>query len=403
MASVNFPSNSSFSFQWCNSIRLIDISEWRTIFGEKGVKSYNLFLATEDSNFKGVNHCYLKIYKKGKIASILPCFDFNMNVIALLNNNKKLPVFWRQIQKLLPDLLNPKILTVGLYIANFHDFIKIKSDTENDFKEIRKIINQELMKKEKEIDAQLVFVRDIRESEIGRVKNALNKKFHFYRSFPTTIIPVGGKFSPYPAGLKSEYRQRYEEAKEQFEQNFHWEVVDDFSEYIELRDNLQLKVLNKTRYRIEKEQNNNFFFNVKKRFPTQSFLIVAKDKLGEIRVMNLLLEEEDKLHSLYYSIKSKKEDDSILYLNSMYKTVEIAEAKGKKYVELGQMLYELKIQSGALIDNIYHGFSSSNMVRHFFTKKILKYLVPPINSFPVYEEELEHELNKRLQGKGFCI
>ncbi len=399
MASVAFSSNSSIKFKWCNSIRLIDISEWEAVFGKRDSKSYNLFLAIEDANFKGVGFHYLKIYNKGHIASIVPCFDYRFDLIGFASNKKPFR-FLGKMQKFSYDFFYPRMLVIGPYISNNENFIEIISDTEEDYREIRKVINLKLKSKKKEINARFVYITNIRKNEFEKIKNIFNKKFSFYRSFSNAILPIGDKSTPYPFGLKDENKQQYENSKKQFDQNFYWEVVSDFSKYAGLLEKLELKILYKFSKSYE-TQNSSFLTNIQKRFPDQSFLIIAKDKCGQIRVVNLLLEEKDKLFSLYYGIKSM-EDDEILYRNSLYKTIEIAEERGKEYIELGGMIHELKVQSGAFLDERYAGFYTSPHWK-LITKRVLKRCLPSAIPPSAYTKEAEDKAIEKLQAKGFCM
>jgi len=397
----SFPNN-NITFEWCNSVKQIHVSEWETIFGKRDIKSHNLFLAMEEANFTDVDYYYLKIYNRGKIASITPCLDYKLDIIDLLAN-KKLRDLLNKMRKVSPNFLKLKTFVVGSYAATCEGFVEILSDKEEDYREIQKIINRELKKKGKETKSKFIFIKDVREVEIEKVKNILNEDFHFFVSFPTTLIPVGGKCTPYPAGLRSKYKQRCRHAKKLFELDFHWEVINDFSQHTKLLEELYLNVLHKAKNRFE-VLNASFFANINNRFPEQSFSMIAKNKNGQVRVMTVVLEEEDRLLPLYLGIEYMNDDARILYLNTIYKTIEIAEAKGKEFVELGQTSYDPKVRSGAFLDNVYYGFSSSGLFRRLLIKHVFKYLfAPPVISTHAYTKEARNEAIEKFRSNGFRI
>ncbi len=403
MGSTGLYPNSNIEFHWCSSVKQIDVLEWETIFGKREIKSYNLFMAMEEAGFADVDYYYLKISNREKILSIIPCFGYRLDIIDLLVN-KKLRDILNKIRKIAPDFLKLKTFVAGSYAATCEGFIEIQAETKEEYLEAKRIINLQLKEKGKELKSKFVFIKDVRENQIEKVKSILDENFCFFSSFPTTLIPVGGKYSPYPGGLRKKYRQRYKRFKKLFDNQFHWEIVPDFSQYTELLGELYFNVLRKAKNRFE-VLNADFFANINKHFSGQSFLMVARDKESlEIRLMTIVLEEEDRLLPLYLGIKYKDDDTRILYLNTIFKTIETAETLGKELIEFGQTSYDPKVRSGAFAENIYYGFSSPEPFMQLVIKHIFKYMfMPPAIPSHSYMEDAGCEAVAKLRAKGFSV
>ncbi|WP_270415508.1 hypothetical protein [Bacteroides ovatus] len=59
--------------------------------------------------------------------------------------------------------------------------------------------------------------------------------------------------------------------------------------------------------------NASFFENINTLFASKSFLLVAKDKSGEVSLMILILEDEKCLIPLYMGVKYKTDDTRVVY------------------------------------------------------------------------------------------
>ncbi|MFT0573950.1 hypothetical protein [Bacteroides thetaiotaomicron] len=120
--------------------------------------------------------------------------------------------------------------------------------------------------------------------------------------------------------------------------------------------------------------------------------------------MEIVLEENDRLLPLYLGIKYGDDNTKILYLNTIFRTVEEAEIRRKELLDFGQTSYYPKVMSGALVENIYYGFWSNKfflkrMIRHLFKKIFLPPLVPE----NVYLEQYKEKAYRLLENKGFIL
>lgn len=395
--------SSEFTAQWCTSINEIDRTDWTKIFGNSRIKAYDFFQAMELSNFLNVEYHYLLIRKQGVMASIIPCFCYHLDLLQLVTS-RNIQLMVKSLRCLLPGFFKLKTFVTGSYAATCEHFIEYDHDlNEEEISALTGVLNRQLKKEYQNTNSQILFIKDVRERDIYYAKDILDEDFYFFVSFPTTAIPVFKEELPYPQALRKKNRKRYRIFKERFEANFTWEIITDFKSYIPLLTELYQNVLERAKNKFE-VLNGEFFYNINNSFPDTSFLLVAKDKSGEIRLMEIVLEENDRLLPLYLGIKYANDDTKVLYLNAIFRTVEEAEIRGKELLDFGQTSYYPKVMSGALVENIYYGFWSDK----FFLKKMIRYLfkkifLPPLIPENIYLELYKEKVFKLLENKGFVL
>lgn len=395
--------SNDLSFKWSSSISEIPNSAWENIFGKSIIKSQLFFQAIEHSEFAEVSYHYLQICKHGTILSIVPCFCYELNFLNLTTSSTAKKII-KIIRKIYPSFFKIKAFVTGTYAASCEHFIEYATDISLEDKNlVAQLIDLQLKDKSKATGAKFIFIKDVRERGINHVKQILNKDFIFFVSFPTAAIPILPN-CVYPQALKKKNRKRYKTYTEKFDKEFRWEIVTDFGgkythEFMELYQNVLDKAKNKFEF-----LNERFFNNINIEFPGKSFLLVAKSHDGETRLMELVLEEEDKLIPLYIGIKYKTDDTKILYLNAIFRTIKEADARNKSFVDFGQTSYYPKVMSGALVENIYYGFWSDRfllkwLINHIFQKIFL----PPAILESVYLETYKNEACQILEDKGFTL
>lgn len=391
-----------FSTKWNTTVQEISTTDWEAIFGESIIKNKRLFLAMEKSCLPNISYYYLQIIKHETILSIIPCFCYNIDILNLITSPTAKYIL-QAIRKIHPNFFRIKALVTGTYAASCEHFIEYKSDIGTEKKNIVKtIINEQLKNKCKETQCKFILIKDIRGRSIRNIQQLLDKDFHFVSSFPTTAIPILPQ-QEYPKALKSKYRKRFYDYKKIFEENFTWEIARDYTNYVNQFTVLYNNVLYKAKNKFE-FLNVDFFSNINIHFSKDSFLLMAKDKKGETRLMILIFEEKDCLIPLYMGVKYKTDDTRILYIHALGRMVKEAEYRKKKYIDLGQTSYYPKVMSGAFVEDLYYGFWSNrylwrlliqNVFPHIFT---LQYI--PEN---IYLEKYKTIASKILENKGFKL
>lgn len=395
-------SSNDISFKWGSSISEIPNSDWEKIFGKSIIKSQSFFQAIEFSEFTEVSYHYLQIHKHGTILSIVPCFCYELDFLNLTTSSTIRELI-KAIRRVYSGFFKIKAFVTGTYAASCEHFIECVADISKEDKTLlAQMINQQLKSKSKETKAKFIFIKDIRERSIDHVRQVLMDDFHFFVSFPTTAIPIIPSCA-YPQALKKKNRKRYNKYTKKFDTDFIWEIVTDFSdctsEFMELYQNVLNKAKNKFEF-----LNERFFKNINSGFSEKTFLLIAKSRDGEIRLMELVLEDEDNLIPLYLGIKYKTDDTKVLYLSAIFKTVKEAEAKGKKLVDFGQTSYYPKVMSGALVENIYYGFWSDHYILKWLINNVFKKIfLPPAIQESVYLKAYENEAFQILEERGFFL
>lgn len=392
-----------FSFKWSSSISEIPNSVWEKIFGKSIIKNLLFFLAVEHSKFVEVSYHYLQVYKYGSILSIVPCFCYMLDFLNITTQSSTKTLI-KTIRKIYPRFFKIKVLVTGSYVASCEHFIEYATDiTPEDKRLVAELVNQQLKNKSKETRSKFIFIKDIRERSIKYVKEVLDDDFYYFITFPTTAIPILPDCA-YPQALKKKNRKRYKKYTEQFDMDFTWKTVTNFSgDYVREFTELYQNVLNKAKNKFE-YLNENFFANINISFPENSFLLVAQSHEGETRLMELVLEEDDKLIPLYLGIKYKTDDTKVLYLNAIFRTVKEAEVRKKSYVDFGQTSYYPKVMSGALVENIYYGFWSDHYLLRWLIKNVFKKIFRPTAVLDsVYLNMYKDKAFQILENKGFLL
>ena len=120
--------------------------------------------------------------------------------------------------------------------------------------------------------------------------------------------------------------------------------------------------------------------------------------------MVLILENDYNLIPLYMGFKYKNDDSKVIYLNTIFRTIEEAEKRNKEYIDFGQMSYYPKTMSGALTENIYYGFwSYKPLVRYFINHALKKIFTPPQVPEHVYMKEYAKKAHEILENRGFKL
>lgn len=395
-------SSNNYSINWSTSVSDIPSSDWEEIFGKSIIKSQQFFLSMEKSCFLQVRFYYLQVFQHGTIVAIVPCFCYEIDILNLITSSIAKAII-KRARKLNTNFFKIRAFVTGTYAASCEHFIEYKSDLSIEEKYIvSDFISRQLKHKCKETKSKFVFVKDVRGRSITSIKETLGRDFYFFSSFPTTVIPVLSDYK-YPELLKSKYRKRFHDYKKTFDESFVWEISTDFSNQVSLFTELYNNVLNKAENKFE-FLNAAFFENINKSFAFKSFLLIAKDKVGEIRLMILILEDAKCLIPLYMGVKYKTDDTRVLYIAALGRMVEEAEKRHKDYVDLGQTSYYPKVMSGAFAEDIYYGFWSNHYLLKWLIKNVFpRMFVPQHIPENVYLKPYRQDVYTILESKGFVL
>ena len=392
------------TFKWCATIDDIKPENWVEIYGSDIVKSRGFMKANEVAEFDDVEFRYLQVFRDGNIIAIVPCFSYGMDLINIASSGKGKNLIGK-IRKIYPSFLKLPVFVTGSYAATCEHFFKyIPNLTEAEIAEVSNVVDHEIKRMSRKMKTSFVLIKDVRERDLKYVKDILSPDYKFVVSFPTNAIPIIGSVS-YPAALRKKNRKRYRIFKDRFDKIFKWEIVTDYGGELAKEFNfLYQKVLAKAKIKFD-FLNEKFFEATNGLLAEKSFFLIARDKITEeIRVMIIILENEDSLIPLFMGFRYKDDDSKVLYLNTIFHIVKEAEARGKSYVDFGQMSYYPKAMSGALVENIYYGFWSANpMAKWFINHYIDKMFSAPEVPEHVYLKEYADEAHRILTEKGFVL
>ena len=85
-------------WKWFDSLEGIPKEVWNNIFGHKIMKSHEFFMAMQYSNIPNSSFMYLVIYKNDSIITILPCFQYKLDLGILAPRIvKRMTSFFRKL------------------------------------------------------------------------------------------------------------------------------------------------------------------------------------------------------------------------------------------------------------------------------------------------------------------
>lgn len=391
------------TFKWVTNLSGIAKGEWDAIYDEDIFCSYAFFKAMNSADFENVSFLYLVIYDKKEIVCIVPCFTYLLDLYYILSSSSVKKAI-KCVRKVCSGFFKLKTFIVGSYISTCEHHIGIaKNLPQYKVLAIKEIVNRELKKQSREEKASLTLIKEVRGKAIEAIKNFFDRDILFFEEYPKTIIPVNHSMESYPLSLRKKHRQTYRKYLAEFERTYEWMIVEDYESLIPTFYVLYQNVLRKSKIKFE-VLNESYFRELKKNLSEQTFCLVAKDHQGEIRLIEILLEDKDKLVPFYLGIDYRNENTTMLYLNNIYRTVKEAEIRSKAIVELGQTAYYPKIMSGALAEKMFLGFYAYKRVWKFFIKYIFKYIFTPAEIYPnVYLEKYKETVKNHCAAAGYKI
>lgn len=391
------------SFKWITEISDIAKSEWDSIYNNDVLNSYDFFKSMSLSDFENVTFSYLVIHDKKKILCIIPCFTYLLDIYHI-SSNDFIKKGIRSVRKLFSGFLKKKVFIVGSYVSTCEDHIGILERLpQYILVKIKDIVNREIKKRSRQERSSLTLIKEVSGEKIAEMKLFFDSDIYFFEEYPRTVIPVSDCLESHPAFLKKKHRKTYNKYVTQFESLYKWEVVENYEHLIPLFYELYKKVWKKSATKFE-FLNEVYFNHLIKNIPAQTFCLIAKDYQGEIALIEILLEDKDKLIPFYLGIDYTGENSTLLYLNNIYRTVKEAEVRKKSIVELGQTAYYPKIMSGAFVEKMYLGFYSYNKFWRFLIKHIFKYVFTSIETYPnVYLEVYKNIAKEHCIAMGYKI
>lgn len=391
------------SFKWITEISDIPKSEWDSIYNDDILNSYDFFKSVSLSDFENVTFSYLVIYDKSKIFCIIPCFTYLLDIYHIVSNDFIRKVI-RLVRKLFTGFLKKKVFIVGSYVSTCEHHIGILEGLpQHILVKIRSIVNMEIKKRSRQEKSSLTLIKEVSGKKIAEMKLFFDSDICFFEEYPRTVVPVSDCLGSYPSFLKKKHRKTYNKYIARFESLYEWEVVEDYEHLIPFFYELYKKVWRKSATKFE-FLNEAYFNHLIKNIPIQSFCLIAKNCQGEILLIELLLEDKDKLIPFYLGIDYTGENLTLLYLNTIYRTMKEAEVRKKSIVELGQTAYYPKIMSGAFVERMYLGFYSYNKFWKFLIKHIFKYVFTSIEIYPnVYLEAYKNIAKEHCTAMGYKI
>ena len=388
--------------KWFTSIDELSEIEWNNIFNNETLKSYAIFKAVEYSKMDDVRHYYLKIASDTATLAIIPCFSYKLDLCVLLDSKTQRKI--NNIRKFRKSFLFLNIFGVGSLIATCEQHFGFSSEiSDEQFVELKQLVNKEIKKKIKETKDSIVFVKEVPANKLNHIKTILDSDFVFYYSLPNTFVPIGNEFQTYPKALVHRSQKRYTKFVDKFnELGLRWEIHKDFSDLTDTMFKLYLNVYHRSKNKFDK-LNPDFFKEVNKLLHDNSYIVLSRMPSNEIASMMLIIEEKDELVPLYLGLNYDLPDYKTVYFNTLFKTISEAERKNKNVCVLGQTSYYPKILSGTVMQSLFLGFYSHKTIIKWCIKYLFKYLFPDTKPPCDYRYKNKKDLESWIKANGLLV
>ena len=363
----------AFQFSWYTSINVISKDAWDKCFSN--ASTYNTYAyqkALEDSGIPGISFHYVLVSKNNIMLAIAVCFEYDLSLDVFINDPLKKCINF--IKKFYKNFLTTKAFFVGHLTAVCDHTVGIDSScNEIERRFLLTELGNQIMRKSKILHAKVTFIKEIPESELPLFHETLGKHFTFVESLPNAKLSLNHNL-PYSAQIRKKYRSLRKNRLKQFTNaGLTWEICDDCENFSSIIEHMYLETLSRSKNKFEC-LNRNYFNNVSKNIPNTFFILIKKDYEVVGFVFNIV--EENSLKALYLGYDEKYR--GVIYFNILYRLIDEAFLRKKKHLLLGQTSYEAKQALGAVLNKIYVGFYTYNIVTLFILKKMRTFLFPKI-------------------------
>lgn len=359
-----------YIYKWIDSVDNVNRQEWQQIFPNEILKSIDLFKTMEISFNDSVKYHYLCIYDEEEIIAILPCFEYYLDFDVAAS--RKIQCLIKKLRYLCHGIMSTKVFVLGSYIATCEHYIGIGTKiTDKGLLDIKK----EILQQSKKLNCKVIMIKEIPKHQLSEIQSIFDE-YTFVDSLPNSYVPLLTGLTPYPSGLTTKAKQRFKKAKKNFDDELlKFQITTDFSNLNSISYSLYENVLNKS-HTVFDRLNEKFFSNIQYYFPQDTFLLTIHDTNNQIRAIELIFKDHDKLIPIYLGLDYSYKNVKCLYHNIIIHAIEMAEEMRCEYVVLGQNNYFPKALSGAIIERVFLGFYSSHIIYSFIIKHIFKLLFP---------------------------
>jgi len=181
----------NLSVKITKTIREIPQKDWESVF-PKAAEGYNFFKTLDESGFDGFSFFYIIIYDNGEPVGVASCFSTRFALDMTVTGPLKF--IFRQVRKIIPNLLSPKIMMCGLPMGTGQ--IGVKDNDPEILRQIEFAIEQ-LAEKDK---AALIVYKDFTFAYDQLLKPLLERGYHKIESIPSTEMEID--FSSFDDYLK---------------------------------------------------------------------------------------------------------------------------------------------------------------------------------------------------------
>lgn len=369
---------SSLKVRIIKKIEEIPRAEWEKVYPE-ALENYAFFKTLDESSFGQFSFFYLLVYENNTLRGAASCFVMDFPLDTGVSGPLKL--LFQAVKKLLPGIINPKVVFCGLPMGMAR--IGIIGDPA----EVIEAICSGLEKLAAENKAAMIFFKDFTKPYEEALRPLLRKGFSRIESFPTTQMDI--RFNSFEEYLKTLSRASKEGLKRNLKKGEAGEKID-LEEKGKLEDEelsqvygLYLQTYDKQELGFEKLPPD-FFKNISRNMPEEVRYFLWRIN-GKIAAFALCLVSGDYFIDYYLGFDYSLMGRYHLYFIRFRDLMKWCISHGIKKYEMGVTSYESKRRLGFDFIRLYFYIKHRNKLINFFIVPFSR-LMSPENFDPVFKQ-----------------
>lgn len=342
-------SDYNIKFEWRTNLSGISKSEWDACFAPDDVlNSFDVTSAISCSSLPETAFYYLIGERGDSLAVVFPCFIYRVPLDLLAPAHVQR--YTALIRKVFPRFAVLKMFFVGNPVATCDRAFGWEQVSENARRQLFKGVQELCIAKAKELQAQLVVLKELRPADITMFGDQLAPQFVTVPSLPVGYLPLEN--DRYERRLRADHRSYLRRRKKLSDSaGVVWSIEADFGDLAEDLHRLYGNVVSRaqTRFRTVTPE---FVRQLSRQARGRAHVVLARYD-NRIIAFGLFLVGSATLHLLYLGIDYTYRKQFALNYNAYYRVIEWAEERGISKLVLGQTAYDAKGALGASFGQLF--------------------------------------------------
>lgn len=351
--------------------------------------SVDYFRALEKSPPDDLKSRFLLLWENTELIAMFPCqlklFEAADSIKDLDKDSSSTDVLRKNLAKHVKfnTLIGGNITVSGEYMfCFFKDGFSRKTKfelTEKILDAYRGVLNEFEMK------VSMIFIKDFPKlSSLSNlsISNSYYKEFKVEPLMVFEINKAWNNFEDYTNSLTTKYKKRLKTAFKRGKELKYREC--DFEEIVMLSDQLYelyinvFKNINFSLFKLSK----NYFSVLKENLKDDFRLFIVTDRNDKIVSFYTLIRNNNELHAHFLGYDPEANKEFQLYLNLLYRMIEIGIQEKFEIIDFGRTALEIKSSVGAVPYEYFLYLKHKNKLANFFVQPVINLLNKPTEWIP---------------------